>query len=139
MSTPLELHPDRALPAEPGLRSIARAIYAATCDLPLVCMHGHVDASVFADNQPFPDPAALLVTPDHYVTRLMVSQGVDLADLGVPRHDGGRVEADPREVWRTFCAHWHLFRGTPSRYWLEHELVEEFGVDVQPSAESADG
>jgi glucuronate isomerase len=138
MPSPLALHPDRALPAEPQLRSIARTVYAQTRDLPLVCMHGHVEAGAFADNAPFPDPAALLITPDHYVTRMLVSQGMALEDLGVARTDGGPVETDPRAIWRRLCENWHLFRGTPSRYWLEHELVEVFGVDQQPSADTAD-
>jgi glucuronate isomerase len=138
MPSPLALHPDRALPADPVLRSIARSVYGQTKDLPLVCMHGHVEAQVFADNAPFPDPSALLITPDHYVTRMLASQGTPLEDLGVPRLDGGAVEGDARAIWRRLCEGWHLFRGTPSRYWLEHELVEVFGVDQQPSAQTAD-
>jgi glucuronate isomerase len=135
---PLRLHPDRALPAEPGVRDIARRIYARTAGLPLVCMHGHMDSAVLAADQPFSDPAELLVVPDHYVTRMLVSQGVDLDALGVPRLDGGPVQADPREIWRLFCAHWPLFRATPSRYWIEHELAEVLGADVQPAPDSAD-
>ena len=138
MATALTLDPDRALPADPTTRAAARRIHAATRELPLVCMHGHVDAAVFADDPAFPDPAALLITPDHYVTRMLVSQGARLEDLGVPRLDGGPVETDPRAIWRRFCAGWRYYRGTPSRYWLEHELVEVFGVDEAPSEESAD-
>ena len=138
MPAPLALHPDRALPVDPVQRSVARTIYGATKDLPLVCMHGHVEARVFADNEAFPDPASLLVTPDHYVTRMLVSQGVALEELGVPREDGGMVETDPRAIWRRLCENWHLFRGTPSRYWLEHELVEVFGVQEQPGAQTSD-
>ena len=119
-------------------RRIAKEIYGETKDLPLICMHGHVDAEVFADNVPFADPAQLLIVPDHYVFRMLASQGIDLADLGVPRVDGGPVESDSRKIWRTFCENWKLYRGTPSRYWLEHELVEVFGVDQVPSAETAD-
>lgn len=120
------------------MRAVARAIYEQTRDLPLVCMHGHVDASVFAVDAAFADPAALLVTPDHYVTRMLISQGAAPEDLGVPRVDGGPVETDPRRIWRRFCEGWSLFRATPSRYWLEHELVEVFGVDLVPSAQTAD-
>jgi glucuronate isomerase len=129
---PLPLEEDRALPADPVTRAHARAIYAATRDLPLVCMHGHVDAAMLADDTPFADPASMLVTPDHYVTRLIHAAGVPLEELGIG------AAADPRRVWRTFCRHWKLFRGTPSRFWLTQELVEVFGVDVAPSAESAD-
>lgn len=138
MPPTLSLHADRALPAEPAARAIARELYLATKDLPLVCMHGHVEAELFADNAAFPNPAELLITPDHYVTRMLVSQGASLEQLGVRRLDGGPVESDPRVIWRRFCEAWHLFRGTPSRYWIEHELVEVFGVDEAPSRESAD-
>ena len=138
MSPALHLHDDRALPSQPDVRAIARTVYSAVKDLPLVCMHGHVEAAAFADNLPFGDPAELLITPDHYVTRMLVSQGASLDDLGVSRTDRSQVESDPRAIWRRFCEGWHLFRGTPSRYWLEHELVHVFGVDEQPSAESAD-
>jgi glucuronate isomerase len=135
---PLSLHPDRALPSEPALRARARDIYAATRDLPLVCMHGHVDAAVLATDAAFEDPAQLLVVPDHYVIRMLASQGDSLEDLGVPRRDGGPFETDARTIWRRFCSQWHLFRATPSRFWLEHELVEILGVDLQPCAETAD-
>jgi glucuronate isomerase len=138
------LHPDRALPADPVTRPIAREIYEAVQDLPIVSMHGHVDVTAFADDEPFPDPAQLLVVPDHYLTRMLVSQGARLPELGVGPVDGGldrldqRTESDPREIFRRFCAGWKHFRGTPTRYWMEHELVEIFGVTVRPSAETAD-
>jgi glucuronate isomerase len=134
----LELHPDRALPVDPDQRAVARTIYDEVKDLPLVCMHGHMEAQVFADNTPFADPAQLLIVPDHYVTRMMVSQGVELTSLGVPTFDGTPTASDSRSIWRTFCSNWKLYRGTPSRFWLEHELVSVFGVDLVPSAESAD-
>ena len=103
MPSPLVLNPDRALPSDPVQRGIARTIYEQTRGLPLVCMHGHVEASVFADDTAFPDPAALLITPDHYVTRMLVSQGLRLADLGVPSGDSRPVEGDPRANWRRLC------------------------------------
>ena len=136
--TQLRLDPDRALPFPAEQRSVAREIYAETKDLPLICMHGHVEPEVFADDTPFANPAQLLIVPDHYVFRMLASQGIEPARLGVPRLDGGSVETDSRKIWRTFCENWKLFRGTPSRYWLEHELVEVFGVDQVPSAETAD-
>ena len=136
--TSLQLHPDRALPFAPEQRSVAREIYGETKDLPLICMHGHVEPEVFADDLPFADPAQLLIVPDHYVFRMLASQGIEPAELGVPRADGGPFERDSRKIWRTFCENWKLYRGTPSRYWLEHELVEVFGVDLVPSAETAD-
>ncbi|MET7752483.1 glucuronate isomerase [Micromonospora sp. NPDC005367] len=134
----LRLHPDRALPAGDDVRAVARRIYHSTRELPLLCMHGHVDAAVLADDERFSDPAHLLVVPDHYVTRMLVSQGVTLDQLGVPRLDGTAVETDPRAIWRLFCAHWHLFRGTPSRYWLEHELAEVLKLDLIPGPDTAD-
>ncbi|MGW2091961.1 glucuronate isomerase [Promicromonospora sukumoe] len=132
------LHPDRALPADPVTRPIAREIYAAVQDLPIVSMHGHVDVDAFADDEPFPDPAQLLVVPDHYLTRMLVSQGASLPELGVGPAGAPGFETDPREIFRRFCAGWKHFRGTPTRYWTEHELVEIFGVTVRPSAETAD-
>jgi glucuronate isomerase len=138
VSEPWTLHPDRALPADPATRDLAREIYAATRDLPLVSMHGHVPVEWFADDTAFGDPAQLLVIPDHYLTRMLVSQGETLPRLGVGSTPDEAVETDPREIWRRFCAGWKHFRGTPTRYWLEHELVEIFGVTQRPSADTAD-
>ncbi|HZC27494.1 MAG TPA: glucuronate isomerase [Actinopolymorphaceae bacterium] len=133
----IELHPDRLLPPEPSLRSIARWLYDEVADLPIISPHGHVDPGILADDEPFGDPANLLVVPDHYVTRLLHAHGVPFDQLGVP--PGKPVgSAEPREIWRTFCSHFWAFRGTPSRYWLEDELVEVFGIGVRPSAETAD-
>lgn len=134
----LSLDPDRALPTDRDVRGLARLMYGATHDLPLVCMHGHVDVAMLADDRPFDNPSALLVVPDHYVLRMLASQGIELERLGVVRRDGSPVEQDPRAVWRLFCNNWHLFRGTASRYWLEHELAEILGVELRPSAETAD-
>lgn len=132
------LHPDRALPADPVTRPVAREIYAATRHLPIVTMHGHVDVATFADDAPFPDPAQLFVVPDHYLLRMLVSQGTPLPALGVGPEGTPGLETDPRAIWRRFCAGWKHFRGTPTRYWMEHELVEIFGVTERPSSESAD-
>jgi glucuronate isomerase len=136
MAAPLALHPDRLLPADPGIRAIARRLYDAVADLPIVSPHSHVDARVLADDVPFTDPASLFVTPDHYVTRLLHASGVPLADLGVGR--GQLSEAESRQVWRLLCEHWPVFRGTPSRIWLEAELAEVFDVTVRPAADTAD-
>jgi glucuronate isomerase len=136
MPKALQPHPDRALPVGEA-RDVARRIHAATKDLPLLCLHGHVDIGLFATDAPFGDPAELLVVPDHYVTRMLISQGISPDRLGLPRRDGKQT-AEPREIWREFCANWHLFLGTPSRYWLEHEFSEVLGLTVHPSAETAD-
>ena len=133
---PLVLSPDRLLPADPEMRAVARRLYDTVRDLPILSPHGHVDARLLVDDAPFRDPATLLVTPDHYVTRLLHASGVPLSALGL-----GRTDLDDREssqVWRTLCANWTLFRGTPSRYWLETTLAEVFDVAVRPSAETAD-
>ena len=130
MATPLVLHPDRALPADPATREVARRLYDTTRSLPLVCMHGHVEAEVLADDQPFagPGPPARDARPlrDPH-DRL---PGVPLEELGVPRRAGARGVRSRERSGDGFCAHWHLFRGTPCRFWLEHELVEVFGVRV---------
>jgi glucuronate isomerase len=132
----LRLHPDRLLPPEPGVRAIARRLYEVVRDLPVLSPHGHVDPRLLLDDEPFADPASLLVTPDHYVTRLLHASGVPLDALGVGR--GQLAEAEAREVWRQLCSHWDAYRGTPVRYWLEAELAEIFEVSVRPSAETAD-
>ena len=134
----IELHEDRLFPPEPGVRSIARELYDGIRDLPIVSPHGHVDPALLADDEPFPDPAQLLIVPDHYVHRMLRSQGMDLAELGVPDADGRRIEVDPRETWRRLCEHWHLYRGTPTRLWIEQELVEVFDVRTALSADTAD-
>src|ERR1019366_5075765 len=134
--TSLALHPDRLLPVDPAVRLIARRLYAAVRDLPIISPHGHVNPRILLDNVPFRDPAELFVTPDHYVTRLLHASGVPLDALGVGQ--GPLPEAAARAVWRKLCERWGLFAGTPVRYWPESELVEIFGVTVRPSAATAD-
>lgn len=130
------VHPDRLFPTDPETRAIARQLHAAVQDQPIVSPHGHVDPLLLAENEAFSDPAALLITPDHYVTRLLHADGVPLGDLGVGR---GRLdERGAREVWRHLCTRWHLYRGTPVRYWLEAELAGIFGVTEAPTADNAD-
>ena len=138
MTVPLTLNPDRLFPAEPQTRALARKLYEQVKELPILSPHGHVPPVWIADDIPFPDPTNLLLTPDHYVNRIMHGQGVDLADLGVPM---GRTDFTPeqaRNAWRIFCKHWYLYRGTPMKYWMEMELVDIFGIDVRPSEETAD-
>ena len=132
------LDEDRLFPMEGRARDLARALYASVRDLPILSPHGHTDPRWFAENAAFADPAQLFVTPDHYVFRMLQSQGVPLEDLGVPRADGGAIEADPRKIWRLFASHYHLFRGTPSRLWLDHAFQEVFGVTERLSAQTAD-
>jgi len=132
------LHDDRLFPSGTAERAIARRLYASVRNLPIISPHGHTDPRWFADNTPFPDPAALLVIPDHYVFRMLYSQGVPLESLGVPRGDGGEVESDPRKIWRLFARHFHLFRGTPTQLWFLHVFQEVFGITERLTPQSAD-
>ena len=138
MAKPLNLHPDRLFPAEPATRGLARRLYATVKDLGIVSPHGHTDPQWFADDAPFANASALFITPDHYVFRMLYSQGISLDDLGVPRRDGKPAKQDPRTLWHTFAAHYHLFRGTPTRIWLDHAFNTVFGIDERLTAESAD-
>lgn len=129
---------DPVFATDPAQAGIARDLYAVARDLPLLCPHGHVDPALLANDEPFPDPARLLIVPDHYVTRMLLSQGIPPDRLGVPRRDGGPVETDGRAIWRLLAENWHLFRGTPSRLWLERTFRTVFGVGTRLSRETAD-
>ena len=120
---PFALDPDRLFPAEPAVRDVARKLYGSVKGLPIVSPHGHTDPRWYAEDAPFPDPARLFVVPDHYVHRMLCSQGIRPADLGVPRVDGGPIETDPRTIWRSFAENFHLLRGTPSWLWLNHTFT----------------
>ncbi|UKE50823.1 glucuronate isomerase [Xanthomonas translucens] len=139
MSSPaLSLHPDRLLPPEPGMRAIARRLYAQVAALPIVSPHGHTDPAWFAGDAPFANATELLLVADHYVFRMLYSQGVDLDALGIPHADGSRTAVDPRAAWRVFAERFHLLRGTPSALWLNHVFHEVFGLRVRLDAASAD-
>src|SRR5436305_480220 len=133
---------DRLFPADFATRAVARRLYAEVRDLPIVSPHGHTDPRWYAENAAFPDPARLFVIPDHYIFRMLYSQGVSLEELGIARKDGakdgGKVETDARKIWRTFAAHYYLFRGTPTRLWLDQAFAELFGMTVRLSAATAD-
>ena len=133
MTKPLQLHPDRLLPAEPQVRDIARNLYNAVAKLPIISPHGHTDPEWWATDAPFGNAAELLLHPDHYVFRMLYSQGVSLEALGI-----GNPQADPRESWRLFAERYALFRGTPSRMWLDWVFAEGFGIDVLLSDETSD-
>ncbi|RIV84125.1 glucuronate isomerase [Aurantiacibacter xanthus] len=134
---PLILHPDRLFPADAQTRSIARDLYRSVRDLPIISPHGHTDPAWFATNAPFTDATSLLLVPDHYLLRMLYSQGIALDDLGV-RRKGQPSSADPRAAWRLFAANYHLFRGTPSRLWLDWVFAEAFGLEVRLEAGTAD-
>src|SRR5690606_12739519 len=123
------LSPDRFFSAEPSQRAVARRLYGTVKDLPLICPHGHVDPALLSDPEArLASPAELFIIPDHYVTRMLYSQGVPLESLGVPTVDGSPVESDPRKIWQRFAEHFYLFRGTPTGMWLTDELISVFGV-----------
>ncbi|MGA7575594.1 MAG: glucuronate isomerase [Terriglobales bacterium] len=128
------IHPDRLFPAEPGARQIARRLYERVRKLPIISPHGHTQAEWFARNEPFPDPAKLFVQPDHYIYRMLYSQGVLLEDLEI----GQSEPKDSRRVWRIFASHYYLFRGTPTRLWLDFAFQELFGLQDRLSEETAD-
>ena len=128
------IHEDRLFPAEPSVRKIAKNLYAHVSGLPILSPHGHTQAAWFQKNEPFPDPAKLLVQPDHYVYRMLYSQGISLEDLEI----GQPVMKDPRKVWRIFASHYYLFRGTPSRMWMDFVFQKVFGLEERFSAETAD-
>jgi glucuronate isomerase len=133
-----QLDPDRYFDPEPAQRRVARELYEGVANLPIVSPHGHVNPQLFSDPKAtFGTPAELLIIPDHYVFRMLYSQGVPLEDLGVPRVGGGPVEADHRKIWQLFADHFHLFWGTPSGAWLMHALIEVFEIDLKLSGDTA--
>lgn len=133
MTRKLTLHPDRLFPADSDTRAVARRLYEEVAGLPIVSPHGHTDPAWFATNANFGNAAELLLVPDHYVFRMLYSRGVSLAELGV-----GNPGFDPRAAWRLFAERYQLFRGTPSRSWLDWVFAEAFGIAVQLEAETSD-
>lgn len=129
---------DRYFDPNPRQKEIAQHLYATVADMPLVCPHGHVDPRMFADSDfSFGTPTELLLIPDHYIFRMLYSQGIALEGLGVPRVDGGAVEQDHRKIWQIFAENFHLFRGTPTGIWLTHELHSVFGIREKLTGETA--
>jgi len=132
----LTLNPDRLFPIDPNLRALCRSLFSLVEKAPIVSPHGHTDPAWFATNELFSDPASLLLTPDHYLLRMLHSQGIALEKLGVG--SGSAKRASPREAWRLFAENYHLFRGTPSRMWLDHTFVTIFGLTQSLSKTTAD-
>ncbi|CUH39905.1 Uronate isomerase [Jannaschia seosinensis] len=130
----MPLHPDRLFPVDQATRELARNIFATIEGAPIISPHGHTDPRWWGENAPFSDPASLFVTPDHYLTRMLTSQGVAFEDMGI----GRGAETDPRAIWRTFAEHYYLFAGTPSRLWVDHALSEVFGIAERLSPRTAD-
>ena len=137
MARPLTLDPDRLFPAGERSRSVARSLYREIADLPIVSPHGHTDPAWFATDAKWTNATELLLAPDHYLYRMLYSQGISLDALRVP-HKGGVPATDPRAAWRLFAQNYHLFRGTPSRMWLDHAFAEVFGFEERLEADTAD-
>jgi len=131
------LDKNRLFPAEGAARQVAAKLYETVYNLPIISPHGHTDPAWFAENQPFPNPAALFIQPDHYIFRMLYSQGISMESVGVPQVDG-KQSADPREVWRIFARNYYLFRGTPTRLWIDYAFAENFGLKERLNADNAD-
>lgn len=131
------MHADRFFDPDPTVRRHARALYEETAPLPIISPHGHVDPRILADDSPFPEPTSLVLRPDHYILRMLYSQGVPLESLGVPRRDGHPVDTDPRAAWGILGDRYYLFRGTPTAIWLDYQLAEVFGIPEPLTAASA--
>lgn len=132
------LHPDRLFSSEPSARKLSRELYQSIAKLPIISPHGHTDPSWFADNQAFKNATELLIIPDHYVFRMLYSQGISLQDLGIPTVDGSYTETDYRKIWHLFAQNYHLFIGTPSRMWMDYVFIEIFGLKETLTAANAD-
>lgn len=129
---------DRLFSSDPARREIARSLYGRVRGFPLICPHGHVNPAMLSDESyPFGSPVDLLIIPDHYIFRMLYSQGIALESLGIPRKDGGPVETDHRKIWQTVCDHWYLFRGTPTGIWLSEELRDVFGITLKMNSANA--
>ena len=137
-SRPMKLNENRFFSSDPSIRDLARSLYGEVKNLPIISPHGHTDPRWYADDINFTNPTELFLIPDHYIFRMLYSQGVPLEDLGVPRVDGGPVEQDPLKIWKLFAKHYYLLRGTPSRMWFESMLTNLFGIGVRLSPETAD-
>jgi glucuronate isomerase len=129
---------DRYFPSEPAARQIARSLYNAIRQSPLICPHGHVNPAILAESPyKWGTPVDVLIIPDHYIFRMLYSQGISLESLGIPRQDGAEVEADHRRIWQTVCDHWYVFRATPTGMWLRDELSGVFGIQDKINSQNA--
>ena len=131
------LDENRFFDPDPSIRKIARELYEGVKDLPIISPHGHVDPRLFAENTPFPDPTELIFIPDHYIFRMLYSQGIPMESLGIPTVDGSSTETDHRKIWQIFGEHFSLFAGTPTGVWLDHELKEVFGIEEKLNEQTA--
>lgn len=133
-----ELHPDRFFDSDPVIRNYARTIFDSIKSMPIISPHGHVDPQIFVDDKPFENPTKLFITPDHYLFRMLYSQGIPMEALGIPPINGTAVETDPRKIWKLFAENYFLFLGTPSGVWLDHEFSEVFGIKEKLNGSNAE-
>ncbi len=131
------LNEERYFDSNPAIRKIAKELYDKVKNLPIISPHGHVDPRLFAQNKPFPDPTELFIIPDHYIYRMLYSQGYSLEELGIPTIDGSPVENDRRKIWQIFADNFYLYSGTPTGAWLTQEFEEVFGIDEKLTGENA--
>jgi len=132
-----DLNEDRYFSSDSIVRNYTRQIYESIKDLPIISPHGHVDPQIFVDNKPFPNPTQLFLIPDHYVYRMLYSQGIKMELLGIPSIDGTEVEKDPRKIWQLFADNYYLFLGTPSGNWLAYEFNKIFDIEEKPDSTNA--
>jgi len=118
------LNPHRFFDSDPTIRKIANELYLEVKDLPIISPHGHVDPRLLAENLHFPDPTELILIPDHYIFRMLYSQGISLESIGISKLDGTHVESDHRKIWQQFADNYFLFEATPTGVWLAHEFVK---------------
>ncbi len=133
----INLYNDRFFEPDSKTRSVARELYSKIKNVPIVSPHGHVDPKILSENKYFSNPADLLIIPDHYIFRMLYSQGIDLESLGVPCADGIQIEKDPRKIWNIFCKNYFLFSGTPTKMWLDYVFKEVFEIEESPSEHNA--
>ena len=138
MTPALYLDELRLFPAEANARAVCKRLYGHVKHLPIISPHGHTDPSWFALNENFVNATALLLMPDHYLLRMLYSQGISMQDLGFAGNDDTTCEQDPKKIWNLFATHYYLFRGTPSRLWLDYIFAEVFGLTIRLDETSAD-
>jgi glucuronate isomerase len=132
-----KLHEDRFFSPEKDVRKYAREIYNSIKSMPIISPHGHVDPTIFSENKPFPNPTKLFLTPDHYLYRMLYSQGISMEALGIPDVNGNVKETDPKKIWKLFAENYYLFNGTPSGVWLDYEFHIVFGIKEKPDGKNA--
>jgi glucuronate isomerase len=133
----LTLTANRFFDPTPAVRAVARKLYQSVKNLPIISPHGHVDPNLFVENNPFPNPTELFLIPDHYIYRMLYSQGIPMESLGVRPLDGSSTETNAKKIWKLFGENYHLFRGTPTGAWLNHEFSEVFGIKKRFTASTA--